>query len=240
MLRRVLRPGFPALLLAGACGGGVRLAPLPLPANLAPASLAEATRWADSTLPSEHRDIRFNWTLQDQFDASGGGNGRARLAPPDSIRLDVRGSLGLARAAAFVVGDFRVWAEPEQEVERLVPNYPLFWAMLGIARPPAPGSAVARYTDANLTAWQFTLGQDTVVYLRENGAGSRLIAEVRQGGRRLGRVETKFGPNGLPTHSRLTVVQPATRVELTFTQHVNAQPFAVDTWARPAEPARDR
>ena len=226
------------LLVAAIACHGPTLAPLPVPADLAPATRAEAIRWADSTLPSENRDLRFRWSFQDQDGASYGGRGRVRLALPDSVRLDAAGSLGLSHAAAFVVGDSAHWAEPEKDVARLLPNYPLFWAMLGIARPPVQASEVRRYADGMVTAWQFALGQDTLEYVRENGAVPRLIAEVRQAGTRLARVETKFGPDGLPAKSRLVVLHPPSKLELTFYQNEVARPFAPDTWIRPAAAGR--
>jgi len=224
----------PVLLVTAACSGG--LAPLPLPTGMAPATLAEATRWADSTRPADNRDLRFRWTFQDQHGSSVGGRGRARLALPDSIRFDAAGALGVGHAAAFVIGDSALWADPEKDVQKLVPNYPLFWAMLGIARPPASGGSVRHFGDGTIAAWQFALGQDTVEYVREFGAVSRLIAEVRQGGTRVGRVETKIGPDGLPTKSRLIVAHPPSKLELTFYQNAKARPFAPDTWTRPPAP----
>jgi hypothetical protein len=224
-----------ALLVPGC---GVRIDPMPIPVGLAPATREDASRWADSTRPADSRDLRFRWRFQDQHDAAGAGQGRIRLAPPDSVRLDARGSLGIGRAAGFVVGDTALWAEPEQNFQRLVPNYPLFWAMLGIARPPVQAAGVRRVADGTVTAWQFALGQDTVEYVRENGAVPRLIAEVRQGGERLGRVETKFGPDGLPASSRLIVAHPPSKLELTFYQNEKARTFAPDTWTRPAAPGQ--
>lgn len=232
-----VRPRYLAalsLLLAGACGGG--LAPLPLPTGMAPATLNEAARWADSTRPGENRDLRFRWKFQDQHGSSAGGRGRARLALPDSIRFDAAGPLGAGRAAAFVIGDSAIWAEPEKDVQKLVPNYPLFWAMLGVARPPEEGSSVKQFADGTITAWQFALGQDTVEYVRERGTIPRLIAEVRQGATRVGRVETKIGPDGLPISSRLIVAHPPSKLELTFYQNAQARPFAPDTWTRPPAP----
>ena len=230
-------PGIAILVLAAACAGG-GLVPLPMPLGLAPAELSAARRWADSTRPADNRDVRFRWKFQDQHGGSVGGRGRIRLALPDSVRLDAAGPLGMKHTAALVVGDTSLWADPEQDAQKLVPNYPLFWAMLGIARVPEAGSAARHFADGTFTAWQFSVGQDTLEYVRENGAVPRLIAEVRQGGQRLGRVETKFGPDGLPASSRLIVVHPASKLELTFYQNVKARPFAPDTWTRPA--AADR
>jgi hypothetical protein len=222
-----------AILALAACGGG--LAPLPIPVGLAPASLEEASAWAASTRPAENREIRFRVQFQDE-QGSGGGRGRARLAQPDSIRFDFVGALGSSRASAFVAGDTAVWAEPEEDVRKIVPNYPLFWAMLGIARAPKPGSSVRKVADGIVTAWQFVSAGDTLEYIREAGPAGRLIAEVRQSGKRIGRVETKFGPDGLPLSSRLVVTERPARLDLTFNQNQKVNAFAPDTWTRPAPP----
>lgn len=218
-----------AFILA-ACGGG--LPEMPTPTGLAPASAADAVTWADSTRPSDNRDLRFRWQFRDERSAAG-GRGRARLALPDSVRFDVSGPLGSGRGSAFVLGDTAVWAAPEEDVRKLVPNYPLFWAMLGIARPPAAGTEVRRFADSTLIAWQFVSGGDTVEYVRLGGATPRLIAEVRQQGKRLGRVETRFGPDGSPASARLVAPGVPARLDLTFTQNTRAGSFALDTWTPP-------
>lgn len=222
-----------ALLLAAGCGGG--LAPLPMPVGLAPASVEEAAAWAASTRPAESREIRFRLSFQDE-QGSTGGRGRARLALPDSVRFDVTGALGSWHANAFVVGDSAIWADPEEEVQKLVPNYPLFWAMLGIARAPESGASVRTVARDGMSAWQFVSEGDTLEYVRETGPANRLVAEVRQNGKRLGRVETKFGPDGLPASSRLVVPSRGAKLDLTFYQNERARPFAPDTWTRPAAP----
>jgi hypothetical protein len=208
---------------------------MPIPVGLAPASIEEAALWAASTRPRENRELRFRMSFLDE-QGSVGGRGRARLALPDSLRFDVVGALGSGRAAAFVTGDTAIWAEPEEDVRKLVPDYHLFWAMLGIARAPNPGSSVRKVADGIVTAWQFVSAGDTLEYIREAGSAGRLIAEVRQNGRRVGRVETKFGPDGLPMSSRLVVTERPARLDLTFNQNQKANAFAPDTWTRPAPP----
>lgn len=206
-----------------------RLEPMPIPVGLVAASPEAAIRWVDSISLNAPTDIRFRFRFEDA-----GGRGRARFAPADSIRFDVRGPLGIGSASAFIVGDSAVWTEPEEQIRKLVPNYPLFWAMLGIARRPAPGSAIRGFSDQRVTGWQFVTGEDTVEYVLERGSETRLLAEVRQGGNRLGRVETRFGADGFPAASRLTVVKPRSRLDLTFQQHTKVASFAPDTWLRPA------
>jgi hypothetical protein len=226
--RRIL----PLVVTLAGCGG-INLAPLPVPTGLAPATVADAAAWAESSRPPDARDIRFRFQFQDER-GSAGGSGRARLAIPDSLRFDVRGPLGSGRASAFVAGDTSVWAEPEEDVRKLVPNYPLFWAMLGIARAPEPGSTVRTLADGTVTAWQFVTGGDTLEYIRLGAPAGKLLAEVRQAGRRIGRVETSFGPDGQPSTSRLIVPSGPARLDLTFSQNTKAGPFAPETWTRPA------
>ena len=75
-------------------------------------------------------------------------------------------------------------------------------------------------------------------YVRERGQTPRLIAEVRRAGKRVGRVETRFGPDGLPLSARLVVTSRPARLELTFYQNTKATTFAADTWVLPAPPER--
>jgi len=228
-----LRPGWAVVLLLAGCARKA-VAPLPVPANLSPATAREAADWAATTRPAGHRDLRFRWSFEDQDGATMSGRGRARIAGPDSVRFDVVGPLGGGRAAAFVVGDSGYWAEPEEEVRKLVPDYPLFWAMLGSALPPARGAGVRRFSDSALTAWQFALAQDTLEYVQLLSGTRKFLLEVRRRGRPLGRVETQLRPDGWPARARLFIIAPPSRLDLTFTEHALATPFDADTWVRPA------
>ncbi len=219
------------VVLAG-CGGGGGGITVPRPIGLAPETVANATLWAGSTAPTENREVRFRWQFRDDQGAAG-GRGRVRLAHPDSARLDVAGPLGSGRAAAFVNGDTALWAEPEGDVKRLVPNYPLFWALLGVVRAPSPGAAVRRYDDPAINAWQYQNGADTVDYVRVVGPPVKLIAEVRQAGKRIGTVQTVYGEDGLPQSARLIVPGVPARLDITFSSNLKAMPFAPDTWVPP-------
>jgi hypothetical protein len=213
------------------CGGGGGIT-VPRPVGLAPQTVANATEWAASTAPTESREIRFRWQLRDDQGAAG-GRGRVRLALPDSVRLDITGPLGSGRAAAFVSGDTALWAEPADDVKRLVPNYPLFWALLGVARAPAPGTTVRGYDDLTLHAWQYQNGSDTLDYVKVSGPPGKLIAEVRQAGKRVGTVQTVYGEDGLPLSARLIVPSVPARLDITFSSNTKAQTFAPDTWVPP-------
>lgn len=222
--------GLIALGLAG-CGAGGSIS-MPVPQDFGPATLAEARTWAEGTLPAESREIRFRWQFRDDQGAAG-GRGRVRLALPDSARLDIQGPLGTGRAAAFVSGDTALWAEPEKDVKKLVPNYPLFWALLGIVRQPAAGADVRHFTDSTTVGWRYVHGPDTVDYVRVTGTPVRLYAEVRESGKTVGTVETRFAPGGEPASARLVVPSAPARLDITFYSNVKAKPFAPDTWTPP-------
>src|ERR1041384_3120927 len=163
---------------------------------------------------------------------------RGGASPRPAGNRDIRVRRRVPDEGGSVAGDTALWADPEKDVEKLVPDYPLFWAMLGIARAPVPGGSVRSYSDSAVTAWQFASGGDTVEYVREHGQAGRLIAEVRRAGKRVGRVETRFGPDGLPLSARLVVTSRPARLDLTFYQNRKATTFAADTWVRPAPAQR--
>lgn len=212
-------------LAAAAC----RPAPGPLlPVGARPVSVEQVGSWVTATIPSEHRLRRFKWLFRDER-SSAGGRGSARIAPPDSLRFDVAGPFGSGAASAVVIGDRPVWVEPPDAIRKLVPNYPLLWAMFGIARMPDSGVTLRGLTDGPVTAWQYAGPSDTIEYVRTTGGPSRLVAEVRQAGEIIGRAETTIGADGAPVSSRLTVPSAPARLDLTFLSTTRAD-FAPDIW----------
>lgn len=221
------------LLLAG-CGGGIRLQPI-LPLGMEPASVEDAREWTGGTRPNSARLVRFRFQYRDELGAAG-GRGSIRVTPGDSLRFDVIGALGVGRGAAFVLGDSAVWAQPEDEIAKLVPNYPLLWAMVGVARAPQPTAQIRRALGTGVLAWQFAEGADTVEYVRSGAPAGKLIADVRQGGQRVGRVETVFGPDGVPISARLIVPSAPAQLNLTFLSTTTQAHFDPDTWTPPPPP----
>src|SRR5438445_2612481 len=139
-----------ALSLAGCSGAPGAV----VPAGTTPVSREQVSQWVTATLPPEHRLHRFKWLFQDER-SSAGGRGSARIAPPDSLRFDVAGPFGSGAASAAVIGDQPLWAEPPDAVKKLVPNYPLMWAMFGVARLPQKRDSLRGVTDGRVVAWQY-------------------------------------------------------------------------------------
>jgi len=99
-------------------------------------------RLPDTKVPAAHEQIVFNWVFSD-----GGyrakGDGAARVAPPDSVRLDFFVSNGMGGGFAWLVGDsLTVPEQTDSRVRRYLPPVPMIWAALGrLAVPQLPDTA---------------------------------------------------------------------------------------------------
>lgn len=124
--------GLAGLLLAGACAPAAPpLMGVPQPARVLPVA----------KLPDGRQRMFFHWEYRDR-EVSVNGDGSARIAPPDSARVDfvVSGSLGSGHA--LLLGD-TVVASGKDIVRRYLPPAPLVWAGLGrLAVPPARDTVV--------------------------------------------------------------------------------------------------
>jgi hypothetical protein len=225
---RRLRPVAATLILT-ACAAAFPTSPMP--AGIGPVPIADVAAWIASTRPARHVLLRFHWRFIQ--DGSSGGRGSVLIAPPDSLRLDFRGPLGCCSGAAAVVGDSALWAEPEDQVQKLVPSYPLLWAMVGVARPPRGGWELQGHHDATVTAWRYALGADTIDYIWVHTAISRLEAYVREGGKPIGRVVTVFDAEGHPVRSRLNVLVTPARLDINFEPATKQTPFSREAWLAP-------
>jgi hypothetical protein len=217
------------LAYLGLLGVGCRSGPgSVVPVSAEPVDSEQVARWVASTTPSDHQLHRFKWLFKDER-ASAGGRGSARVAPPDSMRFDVAGPFGSGAASAVIAGDRAVWTEPPDALAKMIPNYPLMWAMFGVARLPPEGVTLRGLTDGSITAWQYAGASDTVEYARTLGNPVRFVAVVRQGGQLVGRAESELAPDGTPLKARLTVPSAPAQLDLTFLS-TNRTSFAPDIW----------
>lgn len=121
------------LVTAAAC---VPKAP-PLQGEVAP------TRLPPGELPPYPQRITFDWQYRD-LDWNLRGEGVARIAPPDSARMDffVSGLFG-GGGHAVLIAD-KLSAPGASMVEGLIPPPPLLWATLGRLAVPAAADTVVR------------------------------------------------------------------------------------------------
>ncbi|HEX5437573.1 MAG TPA: hypothetical protein VFW98_10450 [Gemmatimonadaceae bacterium] len=133
----------------------------PLRGAVAPARLPP------TALPPLHRKFLFHWSYSDR-DIRARGDGAARVAPPDSVRIDLFIGQGLQGGSAVLIGD-ELRAAGNDQIRRYLPPIPLLWAALGrVAIPPA-GDTIVRRTGDTLRAdigrdprWRTIFIEDTV------------------------------------------------------------------------------
>ena len=219
------------MLWAVACRPGALV-----PEPLVPASADSARVWAAATVPRHAAAIRIHWRYEDRK-VSGAGRLTAHVAPPDSVRLDYAASLGLDAGAGVVVGDSVLWADPERDVRSMVRGVPVFWATLGVVRPPGPGSQVfgGRLAgDPARWAWRFVTGDDTLTYLARGGIRPGLLAsldvEWRRGGRVVARSHTEYDANGWPARAQMEFPDAAARFRFTVAGVDTAAVLAPALW----------
>jgi len=137
-ISRVAITRFAALVLALLAVAACAPKAPPLRGGVAPARLPE------TELPPGHRLIVFRWEYADN-DFRAKGDGAARVAPPDSVRLDLflGGSVG-GGGYATLIGDTLSTPPEGGSIRRYLPPVPLLWAALGRLHVPTAPDTVAR------------------------------------------------------------------------------------------------
>ena len=190
---------FTSHLVALATLGSVACAP---PRIAALPGTAAPTRGLPSPpRPTGHRRVVFQWELKEQ-DLTARGDGVARIAYPDSMRLDFFLGGGHGSGAAVLVGDSLAVPGPEM-TRRLVPPRALLWAALGQLAIPAERDTVVRVDGSTVRAdigspvrWRVTFDGDSLARLEridggrlrewvERGAGQRIQYRHESSGRTL-------------------------------------------------------
>jgi len=171
-----------------------------------------------STVPTGHHKIVFTWELDDR-DMSGRGDGVARVAWPDSARLDFFLAGGFGSGAAILIGDSLQAPGPDL-IRRIVPPPPLLWAALGRVALPNVRDTVIRVQDSTLqadvgqpVAWRLTFRGDTLVRA-ERVDGNRVLEWVERSG----------------THIRYRNETSRRSLALTITRMDEVSDFDASTW----------
>jgi hypothetical protein len=149
--------------MAAACGRP--------PARLAPAAFepVDATTFravAARTVPGARELIQFHWRFDDG-DHEVNGRGAARLAPPDSLRLDVSVPV-LGRATVVFAGE-SAWADPTTLTQEVLPPPVIVWAMFGVVRLPGPGTRIEVGDAADRRVYRLTAPDGLLTALEFRG-----------------------------------------------------------------------
>lgn len=141
-----------------------------------PGALAPVAQLPRGSLPDGRRKVVFQWELRDG-DISARGDGVARIASPDSIRLDFFLAGGFGSGAAVMIGDSLVVPGPDM-ARKLVPPRALLWAALGRFDVPAERDTVVRVDGPLLRAdigvpahWRATFRGDSLTRLERIDGG---------------------------------------------------------------------
>lgn len=160
----------------------------------------------DTRLAPGHRRLIFGWEYKERL-GSARGEGVARIAPPDSVRIDLFLENGNSGGFVILIGD-SLTALAQDEARRSLPPEPLLWAALGVVRVTA-ADTVARQDGDTLRVeigrdptWRMAFGtrwlgrmerisggrveqmverrDSTRVVYRQPAAGRSLVLTIRQ------------------------------------------------------------
>jgi hypothetical protein len=121
-----------------------------------------------ATLGTERQHIVFKWELEDA-DFIARGEGAARVAPPDSARMDFFLGGGVGGGSAVLIADeLRLQDQQSDIIRRVVPSPPLLWATLGRLALPVRDNVARRQGDTlradfgQPVVWRVTFIRDTL------------------------------------------------------------------------------
>lgn len=203
-----------ALLFIAACAPRLK----PLGAGTPAVALPSAA------LSFERRLIVFEWQLEDP-DLTARGEGAARVAAPDSARMDFFTAGGLGSGAAVLIGQaLRLPSRGDDIARRVVPPAPLLWATLGrLSLPPATDTTARANGDTIRAdigapiAWRVTFVRDTLRRV-ERVDGGRVVEWVDR------------GANG---HVRYRHESSRRQLDLTITRTADVDVFDAAIWTLP-------
>lgn len=213
----------------GACTPGLRsIAPI----GLRPVSRDSVSAWlAPYRAPGpELYDLKWRFVNQK---GSTAGRAVVRVAPPDTMRFDYRGPFGRS-GAALIVGDSVLWAVPEKDTRDLLPAAPLFWAALGMPRPPPQDAALFGRTQQGEHLWRYATPSDTMDFVEAGAGVARLLVEVRREGRIVASLQmTLKRGTRVPGETRVRFPQDGSALLFTIEGIQHVAPFEPSTWRRP-------
>lgn len=192
-----------------------------------PASRAEFAALAARTAPARRELLRIRWRSDDgRIELS--GSGAVRVAPPDSLRIDVAARLGIGRAALVLAGD-SAWAEPADLVRRLLPDRFALWAALGVVRVPDSEARPEVLEDGERRFWRVTdaAGRLTTFEMR----GDTLLSVSRErAGVLVVRLRLLRRPGGGVAKAQVTDYERRARFDVDIVSRQPSEAFPREIW----------
>lgn len=160
----------------------------------------------DTRLTGGYRRVLFRWEYKERV-FSARGDGVARIATPDSVRIDLFLDNGNSGGFVILIAD-SLTALAQDEARRSLPPVPMLWAALGVVRVSAADTAATMDGDTlrleigTEPRWRLAFGPQalarmeriergrveqvvergdtTRVVYRQQGAGRTLVLTIRQ------------------------------------------------------------
>lgn len=216
-----------AVAAAGLAGGCH--APRPATPNgvFAPVPREAFEAAAARTAPARRELLRIRWHSDDGRIAVS-GSGAVRVAPPDSVRIDVAVRLGVGRGTMIVAGD-SVWAEPADLVGQLLPDRFALFAALGVVRVPDGVSGFELLEDGERKFWRVTDddGRTTTFEMR----GDTLLGVTQQrAGAPVAQLRLVRGSDGAVTRAQVTDYERRARFEVDVANRQPSEAFPREVW----------
>ncbi len=183
---------------------------------------------AARTVPPGDQLIRVRWRYDDgNRDAS--GRGAVRLAPPDSLRLDV--SIPVVGRATLVLAGASSWAKPDEALDAVPRSRAVLWALFGIIRRPDPGTRIESGAGADRKLYRLT-APDGVTVLECRG-DTLLAATELSGDRVVGRLRLTRDATGAVTKADAVDYDHGMRFIVEVDHREASEPFPAEIWRRP-------
>jgi hypothetical protein len=170
-----------ALFLAIACAPRAR----PLSGTLSP-----ERKLPTIEITPGHRRVVFRWDYEENA-LLARGEGAARIASPDSARVDLYLNGGILIGRAILIGN-TIRATNQAQVEKFLPPPPMMWAAFGrLAIPPLPDTVVTMEGDVlhadigRPATWRVKIVNNRVMQLARISGGRIVEMVTRDTGGRL-------------------------------------------------------
>lgn len=177
-----------------------------------------ATGIPDTRLRHGYRRLIFSWEAKERV-FSTRGEGSARIAPPDSLRIDLFLENGSSGGYAILIGDSLV-ALAQDEARRSLPPEQMLWATLGVVRVTAPDTTARQDGDT----LRVEIGRDPIWRMTFAARSLRRMERITGG-----RIEQMMERTD---STRIVYRQPAAgrSMVLTIRQFIPEVGFDATTW----------
>jgi hypothetical protein len=208
--------------------------------NRPPAPLAPTGPWvpmgaeafaavAARTVPAGAELLRVHWRYDDG-NQEASGKGAVRLAPPDSLRLDV--AVPVVGRATLVLARDSSWSQPEDLAAQVPRSRALLWALFGIIRPQGALTRIETGDAPGRRLYRLTAADGLVTRLECRGDTLLAATELR-GDRIVGRLALTRDVKGAVVRADATDLEHGVRFVVDVDNREASEPFPAEIWRRP-------